>query len=293
MEQIDAIMSAVNGALLKAGLQPLDVPASPTLTPPMDFRRSQNRPSHVMKTASIYHFQQTIELVPLFDLHIGHKGCNMQKVQDTIDYIMAAPHRYAVLGGDLLECATKTSVGMSVYEEDFSPKDQLLTAYRLLKPLAEAGKILCGLTGNHEMRLAYHADLNPIEVLCAQLEIPYHEHQGFLVLNVAGNIYRVALCHGGTNSVMASLRKQSKVVDADLYLSGHTHARKCEVDPIYWIDDVTGALERRSKFFLVCGSYLEYWGGYAEMKVLAPVDTGTVRILLHADRWMIEPDIPV
>jgi predicted phosphodiesterase len=287
----EAILKAVNLALRAANLTELDLAAEAPAQPA--FRASQSRPSHVIKAADIRSFAHTIQIVPISDAHIGLKACNYAKLQDTIDYIMDHDDCYTVVLGDIMECATKTSVGMAMYEEDLSPKDQLFRAHDLLQPLAEAGKLLCILTGNHEMRLAYHCNMNPAEILAKQLDVPYCEHQGFLILNVGGNAYRLALCHGGASAVMTSLKKQAKVVQADLYLSGHTHAKKAEYDPYYWINDLTGVLEKRTTWYVVCGSFVEYWGGYPEMKVLAPTETGATRIVLHADRWLIEPDIPI
>lgn len=282
--------------ILENVLKKIDVEEEKTVLT-RSFKDISQATSPKKKVAKIYSFDHPIEIIPLFDPHIGLKSCNKQKLKDTIAYILAAPNRYTVLGGDILECATKTSVGMAMYEEDMPPKDQLFFAYNLLKPLADAGKILDSLTGNHEMRLANFADMNPMEILARQLNIPYSEYQGFVVIKINDNVYKIALYHGASTATTAtgaimSMRKQTDVVDADLYLSGHIHVKAEGSDPYYKINEETGDLELRSRKYVVCGSFVEYWGSYAEMKALQPAETGTAKIMLSSDRWSIETYIP-
>lgn len=157
-------------------------------------------PDEKIKKAEIYTFNRDIQIIPIFDPHIGLVSCNMKLLESVVNYILRTPNCYTVLGGDILECATKTSVGLGMYEENLSPKDQFFKAFSLFKPLADQGKILGALTGNHEMRLANFADMNPMEILAHQLKIPYFRYQGFLVIKVKDKIYKVALCHGVSSS---------------------------------------------------------------------------------------------
>lgn len=271
---------------------------TPIATPVVaDFSTFSKATGQKKKFAKKYEFANTIELVPLFDLHIGLKGCDKEKLINTINYIMETPNAYTVLGGDILECATKTSVGLAMYEEEMGPKDQLLYAFNLLKPLAEAGKILDVVTGNHEMRLANFADMNPVEIMANLLSIPYSGYQGYSLIKVGNNVYKVGLFHGASGGctpagAVNAMRKQNVVTECDLYLSGHIHVKADGSDPYYKINEETGELEIRSKKYVVCGSFVEYWESYAEMKALPPAETGTVKITLEAEKWNIEPYIP-
>jgi len=266
-------------------------------TMPKSLQEICNMASHIQKTAKIYTFNNNILLVPIFDPHIGLKATNMEKLCETIDFILRTPNCYTILGGDFLECATKTSVGLAMYEENLSVKDQFLTAFKLLKPLADAGKILGTLTGNHEMRLANFADINPMELLADQLGVPYFKYQGFIILKIKDQTYKVAFSHGVSSSTtpagaMASMRKQASVIECDIYFSGHIHIRKQDSDIYNIVNVETGNIEKRTRKYMICGSFVEYWESYAEMKMYSPSDTGTVSVLFNADKWAMETCIP-
>ena len=249
------------------------------------------------KKALIYKFDTDIEIVPIFDSHLGLKACDKQKLIETVEYILSAPNRYTILGGDILECATRTSVGLAMYEEDLSPKDQLFHMYELLKPLADAGKILDVLTGNHEMRLANFADMNPAEILARQLKVPYSGYQGYIVLKLKEQTYKIAYFHGKSNGttpagVMSAMRKQANVAEADIYLSGHIHVKAKDSDTRYVINEETGEISIKPRKYVICGSFVDYWGSYAEMQALPPAETGSVSIVFSAEKWSIDPYVP-
>lgn len=57
-----------------------------------------------------------ISIVPVHDIHYGAHNCNKLKFQAFLDYIEDSEDTYMLSVGDLIENATKTSVGMGVYE---------------------------------------------------------------------------------------------------------------------------------------------------------------------------------
>jgi hypothetical protein len=158
--------------------------------------------------------------------------------------------------------------------------------HKALLPLAKQGKILGALTGNHEMRVAYAVKLNPVEILCQQLDIPYFGYQGYISLRVGNQTYHI-FCHHGTggggspSGKLAAIRALGRVAYADIYLSGHTHAKLYDQDILYTIDDETGDVVPHIRHYVACGSFLEYWGSYPEMKLLSPAATGSVMIKLN------------
>ncbi len=52
-----------------------------------------------------------MEIHTFADEHIGDEHCDMKRLQERIEYIKNAPHAYCLLNGDILDNATKTSIG--------------------------------------------------------------------------------------------------------------------------------------------------------------------------------------
>ena len=232
-------------------------------------------------------------LLPLTDLHLGSKHFNYKKFKETLMLIQETDNCYTVLLGDLMECATKKSIGLGLYEEDFHVEDQIIKLYELLKPLADNGKILGAVTGNHEMRITYATSINPVKILCRELDIDYLGYQGYIGLIVGSQRYSILAHHGiGSSSTstgkLKAMKKLGNVAMADVYLSGHTHARMHDSDIYMAINYETGLVEPVKRDYVVCGSFLEYWGGYAEMNLLRPSATGVVSIVFYPDEKNVE-----
>lgn len=225
-------------------------------------------------------------IIPISDPHLGHQNCNINKLKAYIDLIMKTEDCYTVLVGDEAETATKTSVGMSMFEETQHIPEQMKLLCEMLYPLAQKGKILGMVPGNHAMRIAQITGINPTQQIAKAIGAEYLGYQGIINLSVGPQNYDVVIFHGtgggGTNgSKVNSSEKIGKVIIADLYLTGHTHTKHKSEDCIYEVHN--GKLYARRRHFVTCGSFLEYWHGYAEMKGLPPVSTGGVCIELMAD----------
>jgi UDP-2,3-diacylglucosamine pyrophosphatase LpxH len=232
--------------------------------------------------------KEPITIIPISDIHLGSKDCNIAKLEKALSLIYEMPNCYTILLRDHTETATKTSVGLGVYDEEFGLKEQMKLVYKLMKPLAEKGKILGSLTGNHEMRIAYHAEVNPTELLAERLGIDYFDYQGYISIHLGNQIYHIFAHHGAGAGCspagkLNAMRALNKIAQADIYLSGHTHGRMYDHDVLMKINDTTGNVEPTIRYYVVCGSFLEYWGGYAEMKMLTPSTTGVVALTLNPE----------
>jgi len=226
-----------------------------------------------------------VTIIPVSDIHLGNKGCNIEKFEQILKLIEETPNCYTILMGDQTETCTKTSVGLGLYDEDFDIKDQIKLLKIALKPLAEKGKILGILTGNHEMRISYLVRLNPAEMVCESLNVPYLGYQGYLCAKVGDQRYHIFASHGSSSGTtptgkLSAARKLNRVADADIFISGHTHVKLYDQDIIFKINEATGLVEPTIRHYIVCGSFVEYWGSYPEMKLLSPASTGSVMIKL-------------
>lgn len=236
------------------------------------------------------HKQNGLIVVPITDVHLGHKCCNVPAFKAYVQYILDTPNAVTILNGDLAETATKISVGMAMFEEEDHFPKQMAMLEEILKPLADAGKILgCG-PGNHEERIANMIGINPMQMLSEKLGIPYFGYQGFFRIVVNGIIYKVVFHHGAGGGSSSGSRtntgeKMNKVIaNADLYVSGHTHGRQSHQDIIYLMDDESDSLIAHYRTYVVGGSFVEYFGAYPEMKALPPSITGLVRVELRPDK---------
>jgi UDP-2,3-diacylglucosamine pyrophosphatase LpxH len=173
-----------------------------------------------------------------------------------------------------------------MFDEDFHYPDQIKILAAALKPLSDAGKIIGALTGNHEMRIEQLTGMNPMQLLAEKLDVPYFGFQGFIEAQVGDQTYQI-MCHhgvgGGCSSVgrIKAAHKLSNVAQADLYISGHTHGCDYDHDEVMVFQD--GMMVPKTRHYVVAGSFLNYWGGYAEMKLLQPAKCGSVYIELRHD----------
>lgn len=233
--------------------------------------------------------QNGLIMVPITDVHLGNKQANIPYFKAFVDYILMTPNAVTVLNGDLAETATKVSVGKAMFEENMNFPEQLKMLTEILKPLADAGKILGVGPGNHEERIANMIGLNPMEILAEKLGVPYFGYQGYFRIIVNNIKYNAAFFHGAgggssTGSKATTAEKINKVVpNADLYFSGHTHGKQSHYDYVYMFDNESGELVPHKRTYVVGGSFVEYWDAYPEMKGLPPSATGLVRVELRPD----------
>lgn len=283
-EIFEMVNKNIQSAIEKIDPSFIDTPTAKTF-------RIINRPENtiIRKRVIVRNLgNEPVIIIPLADIHLGNKGCNLEKLEQIVKLINETPNCYTILLGDLTETATKTSIGLGIFDEDFHIDVQLASVKKILKPLAEQGKILGALIGNHEMRLAYTVNLNPTYMICESLDIPYLGYQGYLSLAVGNQTYRILATHGTGNAStpqgkIAAVRKLVNIADADIYLMGHVHGRMYDNDIIHEMDEQSGTVVPRIRHYVVCGSFLEYWGTYAEMKLLSPAITGSVMLVLDPD----------
>lgn len=111
-----------------------------------------------------------VKIVPLADLHIGDSQSDMKLIKNMLDAILNLPDTYCILGGDLMDSAIASSIG-DTYAAKLQPMEQLEKCVELFSPLADAGKILGVLSGNHENRIYKAVGVDMTRVFCDQLNL--------------------------------------------------------------------------------------------------------------------------
>lgn len=228
-----------------------------------------------------------IKIIPIGDVHYGHKNCDVNAFLKTIEYIKNNKNTYTIIVGDLLETATKDSVGAGVLEESVHLREQITNMIKILEPLAKNNKILCAVDGNHELRIHKMLGITPIQYICDVLKIPYQQYQSYVTINLNSVKYNVMITHGkGSGSSKAarikSIAKPSDVAPLmDLYISGHLHSDITDKDKVFYIAE-DGSLKEHIRRYVMCGSFLKYFDSYAEQAVLPPNICGAPEILLYS-----------
>ena len=62
-----------------------------------------------------------ITIVPIADVHLGAPECMEQEFVKFIAEVKDTPDLYLILGGDLVNNGTRSSVGVSVYRDTMPP----------------------------------------------------------------------------------------------------------------------------------------------------------------------------
>lgn len=231
-------------------------------------------------------------LIPM-ELHIGAEEFDLARFLHWRDWIQNTPQARVLLVGDVLELATRESVG-NVYEQVLPPEEQIFEACDLLYPIRD--RILGITEGNHEGRVARAVGLHPGRWLALTLEVPYFPgRQGVLKVRLGRGengkpiSYLIAFAHGQSaartpgGKLTAAWRMRDVVANADVYICGHSHGRAVDVG-VRLVVDPHNNLVREEKFYVVlAGSFLGY-AGYAREKAWAPLGAGCPRIRLDGRR---------
>jgi len=229
----------------------------------------------------------SIELYGLGDIHLGDINCELDKVKDIINQIKDNPSAKVIIMGDLLNCATKSSVGKAVYDEYMKSDDQWALALELLKPIKD--KIVGMLIGNHEFRLEKEG-FNPIKTLCIALDVPYLGYSTMLNVKVAGKETTVYATHGhgggSKGSIIGKINKLADVAIADIYMRGHSHQLVYHRTMIRMVEN--GRLVDKERLVVDTGSFLKYDEGYAEMSNLPMVRSGCAKITFDSNGFRVQ-----
>lgn len=214
------------------------------------------------------------------DVHLGSAEFAESEFRAYVKQIQSDPHGYCVLVGDLINNGTKSSK-TSVYDETMTPADQIETISRILMPLADAGKILCTVEGNHERRTRNESGTDTGLQIADNLGIRAVYRRRLAVLQIKTNTsskshssmpcYYIVVTHGGGagNSIKKEMDYSNCFEGADILITGHTHKPKVVPSLVKRINRNKGTIEDVPKICITCSSWLRY-GGYGIEKMYTP-----------------------
>lgn len=228
------------------------------------------------------------------DEHIGDKHCDMKRLMQRIEYVAKTQNAYCILNGDLLDNATKTSIG-DTYAQEFNPMEQLKRAVEIFGPVKE--KILAVSHGNHEARAYRKEGIDLSYLIAQQLGVGdrYTDTSAMLFIRMGtpkrnhGDssrkiLYTLYCLHGSgggrkEGAKMIRLADMASIVDADIYLHSHTHMPAVMKQGFFRVDTGNSAVQHVTKLFVNNAANLDY-GGYAEAQEYKPNSKDTPVIYL-------------
>ena len=226
-----------------------------------------------------------IKLAPLYDVHIGASQHDAPLFAKHRAWISRTPYLLTWNGGDMIENASKLSVGAGVYAQDIDPQHQLIEAVESLNGIAH--KMLLAVPGNHEAR----TDIMGVNVgawLAMMLGTPYFPDYAMCYLKWRGNTFRLLVHHGSGASVTAGAQRMAARKDIswarpfDMFWTGHLHNPL--IDVLYQTDrNADGLLVERNALIVISPSYLGFFGSYGATKRYHPGTRGLAVVTLQDD----------
>lgn len=233
-----------------------------------------------------------IKIYPIADVHLGAAEHMEREWSLFCVNLLSEQNAYITLGGDLINNATKSSVS-NVYAEKLRPREQKKIIAEMLTPIKD--RILCAVSGNHEMRSVKEVDDDPTyDILCKlDLEHLYRENIAFVKLQFGDSknggknnpTYVLAVTHGTgggalTGAAVNRAERFAYTLDGvDGLIVGHTHKpfltapERLKVNP-------QKNIVTHSPFAVVNATSWLAYGGYAARKMLQPSGHRPQAILL-------------
>jgi len=227
-----------------------------------------------------------VTLAPLYDVHIGATTHDAPLFAKHLAWLRRTPYVLTWNGGDLIENASKLSVGTGVYAQTLNPQDQMVRAVEQVNAVAH--KMLFALPGNHEERTNV-TGMNPAELLAMMLGVPCFPDYAMCYLRWRGNTFRLLAHHGSGAATTAGAQRMAARKDIswarpfDLFWTGHLHNPLVDVLFQTDRDDQTGLLVERNALVVISPSYLGFFGTYGATKRYHPGTRGLAVVTLQPD----------
>ena len=239
-----------------------------------------------------YRDQDKLETFWFSDVHWGHRQCDkdlfLGNVQMCIDREMPCADL-----GDLIENATRDSVGSGVYEQEEIADQQVQDVLKIYRELAERGLLKSMQPGNHELRTFKSSGVNLTKFIAHQLGVPCGNAGLVHHIRVGDQSYIGYTVHGGSAATtvggkLTALLRLGNVMDADFYVQGHVHDTLFQAQQKFEYDKSGKNLKTKNRFFINNGAYLDYWNSYGQVKNYSPNHKGNAKITFSGDKRQVE-----
>jgi hypothetical protein len=228
-----------------------------------------------------YSDRDFIYVYPIGDVHIGAPKHRASRFAEWMDYLAEDGDSSMLNTGDNINAAIVGSKS-DVYDEAMTAEDAMDEFEASVAPLAMDGRLDNLADGNHEDRIYRAAGIRPMRMVARNLGVPYVEGAALFVYRVGDQEYELYMRHGtGNGQSMAQLAKSQQVVQADVYVTAHTHRQQVLRQSIFVRDGER--VVRRRQVFVSSGSFVGY-ERYAAERGYVPSDLGAPRIRLEGSK---------
>lgn len=234
-----------------------------------------------------------IEIHTFADEHIGDAHCDIARLKERIKYVAETPNAYCILNGDILDNASRSSIG-DIETRELNIMAQIQAGVELFSPIAE--KTLCITSGNHEYRAFKKEGIDISMIVANQLGIGdrYSSTAALLFLRFGKQslhrnnrrvLYSIFCNHGSgggrrEGAKAIRLADMASIVDADIYVHSHTHLPMIMKQGFFRVDLTSSTAQNVTKLFINTSSNLSY-GGYGEAQEFKPNSKDTPVIYLN------------
>ncbi len=242
----------------------------------------------------------SVEIHTFADEHLGDEHSDLKRLLARIEYVKNTPNAYCILNGDIIDNATKTSIG-DTYAQVFNPMEQMEKATEIFSPIKD--KILCITHGNHENRTYKNEGINLSRLMANQLGLAnrYTPTSATLFIRVGNGCasthhrkvcYTIYVLHGGgggrkEGGKVNRLAEMASIIDTDIYIHSHTHLPMVMKQAFHRIDTSNSAVALIDKLFVNTAANLKY-GGYGEAGAFKPSSKDTPVIYLSGTKKYFE-----
>lgn len=221
---------------------------------------------------------ENIKIMLMGDIHKGSREFNEKLFLETVEKVKNTSDLYVILMGDLIDNALKTSKSDS-YLATERPQESMQWIIDKLDPIKD--KILACTSGNHEDRTERDAGMDLTWWLAKALGIEERYSNGPFILFVSMgrnqgrdgmyHTFSIYGTHGATTSNVRGLKNMGNVVvNADVYVMGHTHKPIMFPDPRIIVDTRNRTHKVIDPVFVNGTSFLNFEGSYGEKKGYTP-----------------------
>ena len=242
----------------------------------------------------------SVELHTFADEHLGDEHSDIKRLLGRIEYVKNTPNAYCILNGDIIDNATKTSIG-DTYTQVFNPMEQLAKAVEIFEPIKD--KILCITHGNHENRTYKKEGINLSCLMANQLGLAdkYTPTSAclFIRFGISGSshhhrkiCYTLYVLHGSgggrkEGAKAIRLADMASIIDTDIYIHSHTHLPMVMKQAYHRLDNKNSTVALVDKLFVNTAANLKY-GGYGEAGEFKPSSKDTPTIYLSGSAKYFE-----
>lgn len=244
------------------------------------FIYQQGEVIYMIKTFEISDNRQVIPVWFLGDIHYGHESCNIEKLQQYIQWAKKKK-AYTILMGDLIENSMPTWMPETIWSQKKIPHEQIYDIIELLKPIKD--KILCIFQGNHEKRTFKLTGFDITKEIAEKLGCYYQRLGGFIRIKIKNQTYNICIHHGYGASQNPRFHIQKALQSwrgMDILAIGHLHQLYLEKLSYYTPEGKESVIALRT------GGFLDY-PEYALERFFPVAEIGAPIVQLHSNQHSI------